>query len=89
MDAATSPESMAIVVGSIDEGSVKGELMKPTGHIFLEEKAGWFDLPEDGLGRFDRFSDESDEAIKAWMKEHGEGSKERSRSPRPDRHLYT
>lgn len=72
LHAATNPERMAITVGSIDEGSVKGKLMKPTGHIFLEEKAGWFDLPEDGLERFDRFSDGSDEAIKAWIKEHGE-----------------
>lgn len=70
---------MSIVAGSIDEGSVKGELTKPTEHIFLKEKAGWFDLPEDGLGRFERFSDaESDRKIKAWKEEHGgEGSKER------------
>ena len=45
---------MGIVAGSIDEKSVKGELIKPTEHIFLEEKAGWYDLPEDGLGRFER-----------------------------------
>ncbi|OBT63907.1 hypothetical protein VE03_05966 [Pseudogymnoascus sp. 23342-1-I1] len=66
------PGEVCIVAGSIDEGSVKGELMKPTEHIFLEEKAGWFDLPEDGLERFERFSnEESDKRITAWMKEHG------------------
>lgn len=71
---ATTPEWMSIAVGSIDEGSVKGDLIKPTKHIFLEEKAGWFDLPEDGLGRFERFSDaESDRMIKAWMEEHWGG----------------
>ncbi|KAL5346139.1 hypothetical protein ACLOAV_009172 [Pseudogymnoascus australis] len=72
LHAATSPGWMSIVAGSIDEGSVKGELTKPTEHIFLKEKAGWFDLPEDGLGRFERFSDaESDRKIKAWKEEHG------------------
>lgn len=74
LHSATRPKEMSIVVGSIDEGSVKGELMKPTEHIFLEEKAGWFDLPEDGLGRFERFSEGvSDRKIKAWMEEHGGG----------------
>lgn len=71
------PEFASIVVGSIDEKSVKGELKKPTEHIFLEEKAGWYDLPEDGLGRFQRFNNaESDKRINAWVKEHeDEGSK--------------
>ncbi|OBT84582.1 hypothetical protein VE02_06326 [Pseudogymnoascus sp. 03VT05] len=73
LHSATRPKEMSIVVGSIDEGSIKGEMMKPTEHIFLEEKAGWFDLPEDGLGRFERFSEgESDKKIKAWLEEHGE-----------------
>lgn len=64
---------MGIVAGSIDEKSVKGELIKPTEHIFLEEKAGWYDLPEDGLGRFERFSNaKSDKRIKAWLEEHGD-----------------
>jgi hypothetical protein len=68
---------MSITVGSIDEGSVKGELVKPSMHIFLEEKAGWFDLPEDGLKRFEKWDDEeSDKKIQAWLKEHvDDGSK--------------
>ncbi|OAF54953.1 hypothetical protein VC83_08544 [Pseudogymnoascus destructans] len=79
LHSATRPKDISTVTGSIDERSVKGELMKPTEHIFFEGKAGWFDLPEDGLGRFERFSEgESDEKIKAWMEEHGEkGGKEK------------
>jgi hypothetical protein len=79
LHSATTPEVMSITVGSIDEGSVKGKLVKPSMHIFLEEKAGWFDLPEDGLKRFEKWDDEvSDKKIQAWLKEHGDdGSKEK------------
>lgn len=73
MHSATSPREMCIVAGSIDEGSVKGKLPKPERHIFIEEKAGWFDLPADGLQRFDRFDEVGyDEKIQAWVREHGE-----------------
>lgn len=70
---------MGIVAGSIDEKSVNGELIKPTAHMFLEEKARWYDLPEDGLGRFERFNNaESDKRINAWLEEHGDvGTKEK------------
>ena len=52
----SQPEENHITAGSIDEGSVQGVLLKPRKHIFLAEKAGWFDVPEDGMGRFEGFS---------------------------------
>lgn len=48
------PHKISITVGSIDEESVKGVLVKPSEHVFLGEKAGWFQVPEDGLQRFER-----------------------------------
>jgi hypothetical protein len=46
------PECIGIPAGTIDEGSVKGELPKTDHHIFLDEKAGWYDLPDDETGRY-------------------------------------
>ena len=54
------PGIVSIPPGSIDDSSVKGTLPKPSMHVFLKEKASWFDLPEDGLERWDGFSAEMD-----------------------------
>jgi hypothetical protein len=48
------PDCIGLAAGTIDEKSVKGQLPKTDHHIFLDEKAGWYDLPDDGLGRFAR-----------------------------------
>lgn len=48
-------EHVSIAAGTIDEGTVKGELPKTDHHIFLEEKAGWYDLPDDETGRYKKF----------------------------------
>jgi hypothetical protein len=49
------PEKNFITAGSIDEESVKGVLVKPSEHIFLSGKAGWYEVPDDGMKRFERF----------------------------------
>lgn len=48
------PELIGIPAGTIDPGSDGEEIPRPDCHIFLEEKAGWFEVPGDGLERFER-----------------------------------
>jgi hypothetical protein len=61
-------ESIAIPAGTIDEASVQGELPKTDHHIFLEEKAGWYDLPDDGTGRYAKFRPAFQEGLDAVEK---------------------
>ena len=48
-------ERVYLTAGSIGEKSVKGVLVKPMEHIFLGEKAAWFEVPDDGLRRHEGF----------------------------------
>ena len=47
------PELIGIPAGTIDPGSDGGDIPRPDCHIFLGEKAGWFEVPGDGLERFE------------------------------------
>lgn len=58
------PDKISITVGTIDENEV--EIPKPTAHIFLEEKARWFDVPNDGLNRYNRFPPAFQAKLDAW-----------------------
>ena len=56
------PEIIGICAGSVDEESVGTQRLQKivkgkTKHIFVDEKAGWYALGEDGLDRYERFSD--------------------------------
>lgn len=60
------PEWISIAAGSIDEESVHGQLVGVSEHIFLGEKAAWFEVPDDGAERFERFSGNFQEQIDTW-----------------------
>lgn len=51
------PDLISITAGSIDEESVNETLPKVSEHIFVEkqEKAGWYEIPDDKIPRFSRF----------------------------------
>lgn len=50
------PKGIAIAAGTLDEGETR--LPLPSHHIFLSEKASWFELPEgDGAKRWDKWGD--------------------------------
>ena len=49
------PQRVSIAAGTIDMST--GTLPQPNEHIFLAEKAPWFQLPDDGLARFEKFGD--------------------------------
>lgn len=55
----SSKERISIATGTIDEMSLKGVLPKVSEHIFVGkwERKGWYELPEDGLDRFERFTE--------------------------------
>ncbi|KAJ5601739.1 hypothetical protein N7510_011273 [Penicillium lagena] len=47
----SEPSSLGIAVGTLDDdGSV--QVPPPASHIFLKEKASWFQLPDDGAKRY-------------------------------------
>ena len=60
------PDTIAVAAGTIDEESVQGELVKPSNHIFLGEKAKWYTLPEDGLARYDEWPPGFEDALETW-----------------------
>lgn len=72
------PEKVGITAGSIDEESVRGGVLGKSfelrGHIFLREKARWFEVPDDGVERFDGFTEEFQGKIDSWKKEHETGA---------------
>ncbi|TVY60784.1 hypothetical protein LSUE1_G008303 [Lachnellula suecica] len=62
------PEVISIAAGSIDEGSVKGKLPKVDQNIFVGQKAGWFELPEDGVRSTETFGSAFLKKIEDWEK---------------------
>ncbi|KAJ5908389.1 hypothetical protein N7495_001071 [Penicillium taxi] len=54
------PNEVSLAAGTLDDSPEwKAQVSPPTKHIYLEEKASWFELPEDGAARWDRGSDRS------------------------------
>lgn len=69
---------VGIAVGTIDDRSpsltTKGLLLKPTAHIWLKEKAIWFELDEsDGVERFQEHRPQMEELVKKWRREQAAG----------------
>jgi len=62
------PGFISIAAGSIDEKSLKKELPKISEHIFLEEKAGWYEVPDDKIPRYSKFPPEFQGKIDEWKK---------------------
>lgn len=53
----SKPDSFSLLIGSIHPKSMEGKWPKRRKHIYLREKASWVPLPEDGMPRFEGFSD--------------------------------
>lgn len=58
------PDQLGIAAGTIDKSTTP--LPRPKKHIFLQEKAAWFELPDDGIERFDQFSHPFQEELDKW-----------------------
>ncbi|CAI6333418.1 unnamed protein product [Periconia digitata] len=50
----SNPEETSLTMSSVDQDSFKGTMPKVKKHIYLEEKAPWMVLPEDGASRSQR-----------------------------------
>jgi hypothetical protein len=61
-------DDIGVTAGSIDEKSVKGVLPKPSKNIFLAEKAWWYDLPDDGTGRYSYHTENFQKSLDALKK---------------------
>ena len=60
------PGSVSIVYGSVDES--QEALEPPKEHIFVQEKASWFELPEDGATRHEKFDPPFHDMLHNWKK---------------------
>ncbi len=57
-----APEWTAIPAGTVDQGEVPAS----KGHIFLGEKAAWYELPDDGLERCEGYSSFFQKKLDSW-----------------------
>ena len=60
------PARMSIAASTIDKSMTP--IQQPEEHIFLSDKASWFTLPDDGLGRFDEFDPPFQDKLNKWKK---------------------
>ena len=69
------PELIGVTLGTVDNESVSEQKVKdalrPTGHIFVSQKAWWVDVEKDGIPVYDRFTGDFEQDMKAW---HGKGA---------------
>ncbi|KAK2734456.1 hypothetical protein FQN57_001691 [Myotisia sp. PD_48] len=47
------PGRITLCAGTIDDWEAKGDIVKPAHYSYLGEKAVWFDVPDDGLVRYE------------------------------------
>lgn len=75
-------DDFSMAAGTIDEESLpKGTLsMLGRPRIFLEDKAGWYDIPDDGAPGYERFGGDFEKKLGEWrmtgagfVEKHGEG----------------
>lgn len=61
-------ESIGVAAGTIEEGSLRERMMGVREHIFVGQKAGWYQLPEDGVERWEGFTEEFEEKLEVWKR---------------------
>ncbi|TVY29707.1 hypothetical protein LHYA1_G000943 [Lachnellula hyalina] len=63
------PELIHLTAGTINEQSVKGNMPKIEQHIFVQQKAGWHDLLDDGVPKQETFGSGFQKKLAAWKRE--------------------
>ena len=61
------PDATSVNMGSIDDDSLTMKMVKAKEHIFLQEKASWWELSEDGLARHQAFNEPFQLRLKEWQ----------------------
>lgn len=61
------PDGTSVVMGIVDDASVVGDMPHAKEHIFLQEKAAWWNVPgDDGLARHEAFNETFQIRLKEW-----------------------
>ena len=61
------PQYTSVAMGIVNDDSLKGNLPKPKEHIFLKEKASWWELDNrDGLLRHETFDERFGNIMRKW-----------------------
>ena len=63
------PDGTSVVMGIVDDSKVIGSIVKPKEHIFVGEKAKWWELTDDGVARHVGFNQPFQARLKAWYAE--------------------
>ena len=62
------PDATSVVMGIVDDGSVVGSMPKPKEHIFLKERAQWFDVQQDDrMARHEGFNEAFQKRLREWI----------------------
>lgn len=70
------PDGTSVTMGIADEGTAVGAMVRPKEHIFLSEKAGWWEISEsDGLERHEAFNEPFQRRLAEW---EAQGKKKRN-----------
>lgn len=70
------PDGTSVVMGIVDEANLVGKVPTPKEHIFLEEKAGWWNVSsEDGIAQHASFNVPFQFRLEEWV---GKGCPKRS-----------
>jgi hypothetical protein len=65
-------DRLTVAASSIDESKVP--LPQVSQHIFVKEKPLWYEIPEDGVERFDGMHPTFDIKMQQWLKERSQGT---------------
>ena len=61
------PDDTDVAMGSVNEESVVGDMVKPQSQIFLKEKAKWWNIRDcDGRDIYEGFDEPFAERLKKW-----------------------
>ena len=64
------PEGVHVVMGIVDDTELEASVMKPCAHIFLGEKAKWWDAADSvGVPRHEGFGPAFRDMLRAWYAE--------------------
>lgn len=61
------PDITHVNMGSVDDGSVVGHIVRPKEHIFLRDKAVWWEVrQDDGLEHHEGYDEPFQRRLKEW-----------------------
>jgi len=65
-------ERIGITAGTFDTfDEARGVMGKVEEHIFLKEKAAWFEVPEDGIPKYEGFTEDFERKLEEWKTRSG------------------